>query len=144
MPKAPPYVFGGKLLRPNTEHEGKERSLDTMTTTKPTISLRSPITLLLTLIVLCSQTHEFWNLLDFGSLLFLVDHTLATYKMYLPHRFAPAIATITLLIALSVLAVISAGEGFRAIVFRGGWLKSTGMKWKRDDAGTLFVSFPWR
>jgi hypothetical protein len=72
----------------------------------------------------------------------LVEHTLTTFKMHLTRRFAPAIAVIALLISLSVLAAISVGEGSRAVVFRGVWLKSTGTKWKRDDADTLFLSFP--
>jgi hypothetical protein len=74
----------------------------------------------------------------------LAEHTLATFKMHLFRRFAPVIAAITFLIALSVLAVISVGGGFRTVVLPGGWLKSTGTNWKRDDAGTLFLSFPWK
>jgi hypothetical protein len=74
----------------------------------------------------------------------LVEHTVMTFKMYLSRRFARAVAVISLLTALSALAVISLGEGFRTVIFREGWLKSTGTKWKREDAGTLFLFFPWR
>jgi len=78
----------------------------------------------------------------FWELTLLVKHILPTFKMHLSRCFAPAIAVITLLIALSVLAIISVVEGFRTVVFRGGWLKSTGVKWKRDGAGKMPLSFP--
>jgi hypothetical protein len=50
----------------------------------------------------------------------LVEHTVMTFKMYLSRRFARAVAVISLLTALSALAVISLGEGFRTVIFREG------------------------
>jgi len=55
----------------------------------------------------------------------LVEHTLTTFKMYLSRRLAPAAAVISLLITLSILVVVSFGEGFRTLVSREGWLKNT-------------------
>ncbi len=73
----------------------------------------------------------------------MVDHTLKTFKMHLSRRFAPAIVVITSSVALSILAVLSLGESFTAVVSGEGWLTTTGKKWRRDDADTLPLSFPW-
>lgn len=65
--------------------------------------------------------------------------TLVLDAMHFLRRFGGPIATIIGLIVLSVIAVVSIGEGFKSFIVR-----RDGIKLRRRDGSTLTFSMPWK
>jgi hypothetical protein len=59
--------------------------------------------------------------------------------MRFPRRFCGRIAAIIALITFSVIAIVSIGEGFKAILVRRDGVKLD----KRDGSSTVTLDMPW-
>jgi hypothetical protein len=60
--------------------------------------------------------------------------------MRFPRRFSGRIAAIIALIAFSVLAIVSIGEGFKAVLIRRDGAKLD----RHDGSSTVTLNVPWQ